>query len=32
MGKDHIIAYVSSDDVEVPKTLRDIAVIKVRRV
>jgi hypothetical protein len=31
MGKDHIIAYVSDDDVEVPKMLEDIAVIKIRR-
>jgi len=32
MGKDHIIAYVSNLEVEVPKTLKDIAVVKVRRV
>ena len=31
MGKDHIIAYVSSDEVEVPGMLQDIQVIKIRR-
>ena len=31
IGKDHIIAYVSSDKVEVPSTLEDIPVIKIFR-
>jgi hypothetical protein len=31
MGKDHIIAYVSDDKVEVPSMLQDIQVIKIRR-
>ena len=31
MGKDHIIVYVSTDDVEVPAMLQDVQVIKIRR-
>jgi hypothetical protein len=31
MGKDHIIAYVSNDEVEVPAMLLDVQVIKIRR-
>jgi len=31
MGKDHIIVYVSTDEVEVPPMLEDVQVIKVRR-
>jgi len=31
MGKDHIIVYVSTDEVEVPGMLEDVQVIKVRR-
>jgi hypothetical protein len=31
MGKDHIIVYVSTDEVEVPPMLQDVAVIKIRR-
>ena len=31
IGKDHIIVYVSADEVEVPAMLEDVQVIKVRR-
>jgi hypothetical protein len=31
MGKDHIIVYVATDEVEVPPMLEDVQVIKVRR-
>jgi len=31
LGKDHIIAYVTSDQVECPEMLEDVRVIKVRR-
>ena len=31
MGKDHIIAYVSNDKVDVPNLLEDIPVIKICR-
>jgi hypothetical protein len=31
IGKDHIIAYVASDDVSVPAMIEDVHVIKVRR-
>ena len=31
MGKDHIIAYVSSEDVEVPAMIEDVHVVKVVR-
>jgi hypothetical protein len=31
LGKDHIIVYVASDDVEVPSVVEDVRVIKVRR-
>ena len=31
LGKDHIIAYVASDDVECPAMLEDVHVIKVRK-
>ncbi len=31
IGKDHIIVYVATDDVEVPKLVEDVQVIKVRR-
>lgn len=32
MGKDHIIVYVSSDEVEVPSVVEDVRIVKVRRV
>jgi len=31
MGKDHIIVYVSTEEVEVPRMLEDVQVIKIRR-
>lgn len=31
LGKDHIILYVSDDSVEVPPTVEDVAIVKVRR-
>ncbi|MDA4118532.1 MAG: hypothetical protein OK455_09340 [Thaumarchaeota archaeon] len=31
IGKDHIILYVSSDEVEVPKMMEDVKIIKVRK-
>ncbi len=31
IGKDHIIVYVSNDEVEVPAMMEDVQVIKVRR-
>jgi hypothetical protein len=31
IGKDHIIVYVSSDEVSVPAMVEDVRVIKVRR-
>ena len=31
IGKDHIIVYVSTDQVEVPAMLEDVQVIKVQR-
>ena len=31
IGKDHIILYVSDEGVEVPATVEDVAVIKIRR-
>ncbi len=31
LGKDHIIVYVSSDGVEVPDTIEDVRLVKVRR-
>jgi hypothetical protein len=31
IGKDHIIVYVSTDEVEVPAMLEDVQVVKVRR-
>jgi hypothetical protein len=31
MGKDHIIVYVSGDEVEVPGMVEDVQVVKVRR-
>ena len=31
MGKDHIIVYVSGDEVEVPGMLEDVQVIKIRK-
>ena len=31
IGKDHIIVYVSTDEVEVPGMLEDVQVVKVRR-
>ncbi len=31
IGKDHIIVYVSSDGVEVPTSIEEVPIIKVRR-
>lgn len=31
IGKDHIIVYVSGDEVEVPEKVEDVTVIKIRR-
>ena len=31
IGKDHIILYVSSDSVEVPATIDEVPIIKIRR-
>ena len=31
MGKDHIIVYVSSESVEVPKQIDDVPIVKIRR-
>ena len=31
IGKDHIIVYVSAEDVEVPAMVEDVQVIKARR-
>jgi hypothetical protein len=31
IGKDHIIVYVSNDGVEVPATIEEVPVIKIRR-
>jgi hypothetical protein len=31
IGKDHIIVYVATEDVEVPTMLEDVLVVKVRR-
>jgi len=31
IGKDHIILYVSGEEVEVPEMVEDVQVIKVRR-
>ena len=32
IGKDHIIVYVLSDDVEVPAQIEEVPIIKVRRI
>jgi hypothetical protein len=31
IGKDHIILYVASDDVQVPEMVEDVRIIKIRR-
>ena len=31
IGKDHIIVYVSSESVEVPKQIDDVPIVKIRR-
>ena len=31
MGKDHIIVYVTSESVEVPKQIDDVPIVKIRR-